>query len=610
MKYLLWIVLFVGFTFKGFTQDTLLVSRNTSVESIDDKINKNIQPITDWVEKVIFWSINLKRDIIYSEILSESESRIVDEPPLEIEYTSNGHVAEDQNFTIAPLNGDQYAITYDYVDDLKDTFIIRSVNTFGNTHKIEDFEFKVLKTGSATIGSDYKFRITKIGIPFVLIWLIVGALIFTFYFRFVNFRKLKLAVNIVRGKYSDPNEKGEVSHFQALTAALSATVGLGNIAGVAIAIGLGGPGATFWMILAGLLGMSSKFVECTLGVKFRKIDENGVVHGGPMYYLKEGLKLKGMPGLGKILAVFFAIMCIGGSFGGGNMFQVNQAFKQFSGVFPALGPLGEGWVFGLILAILVGLVIIGGIKSIARVTEKIVPFMVAIYVIAALIIIFANIPAIPGTIGLIFKGAFSPVAVAGGFVGVLIQGFRRAAFSNEAGIGSASIAHAAVKTNNPVSEGLVALLEPFIDTVVVCTMTALVIIITGNYLNANATDGIDITSNAFASVIHWFPYVLAIAVLMFAFSTMISWSYYGLQSWKYLFGNTKTSDLTFKFLFCSVIVVGASMELGPVVGFSDAMIFAMAFPNIFGLYFLMPFVKDELNGYLKKIRSGEIIRQK
>ncbi|MDP6923014.1 MAG: amino acid carrier protein, partial [Lutibacter sp.] len=319
-----------------------------------------------------------------------------------------------------------------------------------------------------------------ISIPFVLIWLVVGSIIFTIYMRFINIRGFKLAIDIVRGVYTNPNDKGEVSHFQALTAALSGTVGLGNIAGVAIAISLGGPGATFWMILAGLLGMSSKFVECTLGVKYRIENEDGSVSGGPMYYLSRGFAEKGWGGLGKVLAVFFALMCIGGSFGGGNMFQVNQAFQQFEAVTGGSESFiyGQGWIFGLVMALLVGVVIIGGIKSIARVTDKIVPFMCGVYVLAALVIIVGNYGQIPQAFGQIISGAFSPVAIAGGFVGVLIQGFKRAAFSNEAGIGSASIAHSAVKTNEPVTEGLVALLEPFIDTVVVCTMTALVIVIT------------------------------------------------------------------------------------------------------------------------------------
>ena len=397
------------------------------------------------------------------------------------------------------------------------------------------------------LGSD-----ANTAMPIVIILLLTGATIFTVYFRLIQFRGFKLAIDTVRGKYSNPNDKGEVSHFQALTAALSGTVGLGNIAGVAIAISLGGPGATFWMILAGLLGMASKFTECTLGVKYRDIGPDGTVYGGPMYYLTKGLKEKGYTGLGKVLAVFFAIMCIGGSFGGGNMFQANQAAEQFNNMIGATSG-SAGALFGFVMAVFVAIVIIGGIKRIGSVTEKVVPFMCGIYVLAALVILFANLTELPKAFGLIFAGAFSPSGIAGGFVGVLVQGFRRAAFSNEAGVGSAAIAHSAVKTDHPASEGIVALLEPFIDTVVVCTMTALVIIVTGNYLNPDGSmTGVDLTSRAFESVIPWFPYVLTIAVVLFAFSTMLSWSYYGLQSWMYLFGRSKAADYTYKILFCSV----------------------------------------------------------
>ena len=384
-------------------------------------------------------------------------------------------------------------------------------------------------------------------VPIVVIWLVFGAIYFTFRMRFINVRGFKHAIGLVKGDYDDPNDKGEVSHFQALTTALSATVGLGNIAGVAIAISVGGPGATFWMIVAGLLGMSTKFVECTLGVKYRKLDENGEVSGGPMYYLRDGLAKYNMARFGKFLAILFAILCVGGSFGGGNMFQANQAYAQLAGQFPALA--GNGPMFGLILAILVGTVIIGGIKSIANVTEKIVPFMALLYVGTALIIILMNITEVGSVFALIIKGAFAPDAALGGVIGVLIQGFRRAAFSNEAGIGSASIAHSAAKTNEPVSEGIVALLEPFIDTVVICTMTALVIIFTGMY-NVPGLEGAQMTSNAFGSVFSWFPYLLVIAIFLFAFSTMISWSYYGLKAWEFLLVKIKYQNTHIKLYSC------------------------------------------------------------
>ena len=479
----------------------------------------------------------------------------------------------------------------------------------------------------------YQIQFTEdVKVFWVLFPLILGATYFTIYFKFINFRGILTSINIVRGKYDriDHHEtleaagdatpggdsvetiaveghEGEVSHFQALTAALSATVGLGNIAGVAIAVSIGGAGATFWMIIAGLLGMASKFVECTLGVKYRDIDENGVVYGGPMYYLTKGLKSKGLEKLGKILAVLFAIFVIGGSFGGGNMFQVNQAFQLVENITggEASALHGKGWLFGVVMAALVGIVIIGGIKKIAKVTDKIVPFMVVIYVTASLFVIFSNINMIGDAFVQIFNGAFSPEGVAGGAVGVLVQGFRRAAFSNEAGIGYASIAHSAVKTRYAASEGMVALLEPFIDTVVVCTMTALVLIITGNVNAANASlndaQAILLTSGAFESAISWFPYVLTVAVVLFAFSTMISWSYYGFQGWAYLFGRSKKMEYTYKIIFCLFVVVGSAASLGSVIGFSDAMIFAMMVPNMVGIVILAPKVKKELNKYLSAI---------
>lgn len=444
-------------------------------------------------------------------------------------------------------------------------------------------------------------------VPFVLVWLFVGAVIFTFYFRFISVRGFGHALRLVRGDYDDPNTAGEVSHFQALATALSGTVGLGNIAGVAIAVSLGGPGATFWMILAGIFGMSLKFTECTLGVRYRDEHPDGTVSGGPMYYLTKGFKERDMGGLGKILAIYFAIMCIGGAFGGGNMFQVNQAFQQFVTVTGEADSwfADKGWLFGLIIAIIVGIVIIGGIKSIARVTEKVVPIMGIVYVLSALTILAMNLPELPTAIGSIFAGAFTADGVTGGFIGALIQGIRRAAFSNEAGVGSSAIAHSAVRTNEPVTEGFVSLLEPFIDTVVICTMTALVIIITGSVGDASS-DGVTLTSNAFAQTFAWFPYVLAVAVILFAFSTMISWSYYGLKAWTYLFGEGATKELTFKLIFCVFVIIGAAMNLGAVVGFSDAMIFAMSFANIIGLYVLAPVVKRELTYYWRRLQAGEI----
>ena len=458
----------------------------------------------------------------------------------------------------------------------------------------------------------FPITIGDVSFPFVLLWLVVAAAGFTVYMGFVNVRGFKHAIELVRGIYDSPDkQRGEVSHFQALTAALSATVGLGNIAGVAVAITLGGPGATLWMIFGGLFGMSSKFVECTLGVKYRKVREDGSVSGGPMYYLSKGFAEKGFSGLGKALAFFFAVMCIGGSLGGGNMFQANQAFKQ--AIIATGGEQSllyqQGWIFGLVMATLVGVVIIGGIKSIVRVTSKLVPVMVVIYICAALFIIFSHITLLPQAVMAILRGAFAPEALYGGVVGVMIQGFRRAAFSNEAGIGSAPIAHAAVKTDEPVTEGFVALLEPFLDTVVICTMTALVIIISGLYVE-QGMDGIALTSRAFEQVIFWFPYILSVAVLLFAFSTMIAWSYYGLKAWTYIFGESAASDVSYKLLFCVFIVLGSAMNLGSVIEFTDAMIFAMSFPNLVGLYLLAPGVKRDLDSYFDRLRQGQIRRYK
>jgi len=449
-------------------------------------------------------------------------------------------------------------------------------------------------------------------IPFVVVWLILGAAFFTLRMKFINIRGFKHAINLVRGVFDNPNDDGEVSHFQALATALSATVGLGNIAGVAIAISIGGPGATFWMIIAGLLGMSSKFVECTLGVKYREIDENGQVSGGPMYYLSRGLKKRNLGGLGKVLAAIFAVLVIGGALGGGNMFQANQAFSQFSSLVPGVQPYGA--YFGIILAILVGVVIIGGIKSIAKVTEKIVPFMALLYFLTALIIILININHTANAFSLIIKGAFMAEAIKGGIVGVLVVGFQRAAFSNEAGVGSASIAHSAAKTKEPVSEGIVALLEPFIDTVVICTMTALVIIFTDYHETQEHLEGVELTSQAFGSIISWFPYLLVVAIFLFAFSTMISWSYYGLKGFTYLFGgwvkNKKMLANTFYIIFLIFIVIGSSSSLGAVVDFSDMMILSMAFPNILGLIIMSGEVRRDLKIYFSKVKQGVIQRYK
>lgn len=481
------------------------------------------------------------------------------------------------------------------------------------------------------------------GTPFVLILLVVSAAFFTIYFGFPNIRHFGTAINVVRGKYDevdhpvveeaygdstpggdsietirDESEEGEVSHFQALATAVSGTVGNGNIAGVALAIALGGPGATFWMIICGFLGMSTKFVECTLGVQYRDVGEDGTVYGGPMYYISKGLKEKGFQTLGKFAAALFAIFCIGGSFGGGNAAQSNQATIVIKEMF-GWESTAAGAIVGIVLAALVGIIIIGGIKRIASVTEKVVPFMAVMYVLACLYILGANFSLVDDAIALIVKEAFNPTAIGvGGVIGVLLVGFQRAAFSNEAGAGSASIAHSAVKTKYSASEGLVALLEPFIDTVLICTMTALVIIIFnfGGFfqyggdgsgavlIDGVAYEGAGITSKAFAQYIPYSDIFLTVAVVLFAVSTMISWSYYGLQSWKFLFGRGKAADLTYKILFLIFVVIGAAASMKSIWAFSDAMIFAMVFPNMVGLYFLFPVVKKQLRRYLDAIKSN------
>ena len=440
----------------------------------------------------------------------------------------------------------------------------------------------------------------------VVVLLIGAAVWFTFYFGFINVRGFKHALDITRGKYAKPEDKGEVSQFQALTAALSGTLGLGNISLVAVAIAVGGPGATFWMIVAGLVGMSSKFIECTLGVKYRVIDAKGEVSGGPMYYLSKGLALRNMKGLGKVLAALFAVMCIGGTLGGGNMIQANQAYAQVAQTLGA--DTVSSLTFGIIMALAVGLVIMGGIKSIARVSDKIVPFMVAVYVLFALLIIGANITHIGEAFTQIWNGAFHADAMKGGFIGVMMMGFRRASFSNEAGIGSASIAHSASKTDRPVSEGMVSLLEPFIDTVIVCTMTALVLVFTGYAADPQGMTGSSLTNAAFTSVFPWFDWVLMVAIILFAYATMISWSYYGMKSWAYLFGDKNWIKQSFNIIFMLCTVLGTVSGLGAVVDFSDMMILGMAFPNIIGLLIMSKEVKTDLRAYWKDLKEGRIVK--
>lgn len=462
---------------------------------------------------------------------------------------------------------------------------------------------------TALISSIIFYSVTLGGakVPLVVVWLLVAAVFFTVYFRFLNFSGFKHAIDIVRGLNHNPKAPGEVTHFQALTTAVSGTVGIGNIGGVAVAISMGGPGATFWLIVAGLLGMSTKFIECTLGTIYRKHNPDGSVSGGPMYYLEQGFLEKGLPNLGKFLGQFYALGIVIGCLGIGNMFQANQAYLQFVTVTGGDSSFfaGKGWLVGLVMAIIVGLVIIGGIKSIARVTSKLVPFMAVFYSLSALVIILMNAEALPFAFNAIIEGAFSPEGVAGGMLGVIVIGVQRAVFSNEAGIGSAPIAHSAVQTKEPITQGYVSMLEPFIDTVVICTLTALVIVTTFYYdPNFNAgLDGIGMTSAAFERNIGWSPLLIAFAGMLFAFSTMIAWAYYGLKGFTYLMGEHAWASNLFKLVFCFFIVVGCSIPLTAVLDFSDALVFLICVPNIIGLYVLAPVAKQALQAYNQKVRN-------
>lgn len=447
----------------------------------------------------------------------------------------------------------------------------------------------------------YSVRIGGADLPLIVCWLIAGALFFTVYLGFINLTGFRHAVHIVSGRYADPEHSGEITHFQALTAAVSGTVGVGNIAGVAVTVSLGGPGAVFWLAMAGLVSMTTKFVECTLGVKYRQINADGTSSGGPMYYLKNGLARRGLGRLGKVLGLFYALAIVIGCLGIGNMFQSNQAYRQLVEVTGGSASVlqGMGWLTGLVMAVLVAAIIIGGITAIARVTSKLVPFMVLAYVILALAVIALNADRVPAALAAIFAGAFSPQGVAGGALGVMILGFQRAVFSNEAGIGSAAIAHSAVRTDTPLTEGFVALLEPFIDTVVICTLTGLVLVITFDTptLTGSGLVGIELSSAAFEETFAWSPVPLAAIAFLFAFSTMLAWAYYGTKGWTFLFGHGRKRELAFHLIFCLFIVIGASVELGAILDFADALIFVMAIPNLIGLYIMAPEVRADLKAY-------------
>jgi len=595
-----------------------------------------------WVfESIRYENDSLKKDL--KPISSTDLLRINDDSTFEytlarIKYKANGKWVKEDNSIIFSYKYPRDTVR-EYNIIINDTAFILNEDGINYSFRKAGIDTKIDKAFQPISDFFSKLIFFKVfGIPFVLMLLVFSAIFFTIYFGFPNIRYLKTAINVVRGKYDhidshtsidnklaidgdikdtikDESQDGEVSHFQALATAVSGTVGNGNIAGVALAISLGGPGATFWMIVCGLLGMSTKFVECTLGVKYRDIGEDGTVYGGPMYYISKGLTERGFKNLAKIGAFLFALFCIGGSFGGGNAAQSNQATIVLKDLL-GLESNAAGALIGCVLAFFVGIIIIGGIKRIASVTEKIVPFMAIMYLMACLYIILSNFSLIDDAFSLIITEAFNPTAIGvGSVIGVLLVGFKRAAFSNEAGAGSASIAHSAVKTKYSASEGLVSLLEPFIDTVVICTMTALVIIIfnfggffeyggdgSGSiFIDGEEYQGAGITSKAFAQYIPYSGVFLAIAVVLFAVSTMISWSYYGLQSWKFIFGRGKLADMIYKILFLIFIVIGAAASMKSIWAFSDAMIFAMIFPNMIGLFFLFPEVKKELARYLKAI---------
>ncbi|WP_350309996.1 alanine/glycine:cation symporter family protein [Brevibacterium sp. UMB1308A] len=494
------------------------------------------------------------------------------------------------------------------------------MDALSNANQIEE----AINTGFEPIATGLEnivfFAVPVAGgsLPLVLVWLIVGATIFTIITGFIQFRGFGVALEVVRGKFSSKDDPGEVTHFQALASAVSGTVGLGNIAGVGVAMSVGGPGAAFWMMVAGILGMATKFVECTLGVKYREIDENGVVHGGPFKYLPIAFKRFGGP-VAKVLTGIFAIAILLFGVVGGGMFQSNQAFVQMREATggaegPLGGPLG-GLFTGILLAGLVGLVVIGGIKVIGSVTDKLVPAMAVLYIGSCLIVIFGNFGHVPAAFAEIFAGAFTPEGGLGGMIGVMIVGFQRAAFSNEAGIGSSPIAHSAVKTRRPVSEGFVALLEPFIDTVVVCLMTALTVIIAGGETFAKAREdaaagesvaGVELVSSAFSSITGWWPILLAIAVVLFAISTLITWAYYGEKAWHYLFGRRNWSDTLFRLILMAFILIGCLASFGSIVAFADAVLFICCFINIFGLYLLVPEVLREMKQYLADRKAGTL----
>lgn len=581
-------------------------------ESITEIFNSGVQPAVDFLGAILFWDPFASFGI-YDPVVTATHQDITlahlnisnEKLFLKKWLVPEGEtVKKDQAIAVLQSGGEE-AVVYAGAEGIlyhaqgEGSTLSSQSSEEGPVQQLGRLEFPnpkpLLYPNGDVVTSD---------IPFIVIWLILGSIFFTLRLKFINIRGFKHSLALARGKYDDPDAPGSITHFQAMATAVSATVGLGNIAGVAVAISLGGAGATFWMFLAGFFGMSLKFAECSMGVKYRFIDSEGRIFGGPMNYLRFGLEKRNLKRLGKFLAAFFAFLGVGASFGGGNMLQSNQAFKIVSEQIPVLQ--GQGFWFGIGFAILVGIVIIGGIKSIARVTEKVVPFMAILYILGCLVVIFANFTHVGDAFLSIFHGAFAPEALKGGFIGVLIVGLQRAAFSSEAGVGSAAIAHSASKTNHPIADGFTSLIEPFIDTMVVCTMTALVLIFSGMDKVGGGMGGVELTSRAFGSVISWFPVVLALAVFLFAFSTMVSWSYYGMRSWTYLFGRSKKGEMVYKILYLCFVVLGASVSLGAVLSFADMMILAMSFPNIAGLYILAPEIYSDMQVYLQKLKQGRL----
>src|SRR5690554_4238190 len=593
------------------------ISREFTIpaESITEIFNSNVQPAVDVLGGVLFWD-PFATFGLYDPVVYVSHVDI----PLPNLGMTEGEELRVKDWLVA--NGEQ-VINGEEVAILKNNSgeeIIVHATADGSLEHLVKVDTVISRKAEVTSSeglmlASVQFKNTQpllhpngdvktSSIPFIVIWLILGSIFFTFRLKFINIRGFRHSLDLAKGKYDDPDAPGTITHFQAMTTAVSATVGLGNIAGVAVAISLGGAGATFWMFIAGFFGMSLKFAECSMGVKYRAIDADGRIFGGPMNYLRYGLAKKNMKGLGKFLATLFAIVCVGASIGGGNMLQSNQSFKILSEQIPALQ--GHGFTFGVVFALLVGAVIIGGIKSIAKVTEKVVPIMAMFYVIACLVVIGIHIEYLGEAFLTIFHGAFSADALKGGFIGVLIIGVQRAAFSNEAGVGSAAIAHSASKVNHPVADGFTSLLEPFIDTMLICTMTALVLVFSGMHEVSEGMGGVELTAQAFGSVVSWFPMMLAVAVFLFAFSTMVSWSYYGMRSWTFLFGKSKRIEMIYKVLYLVFVVVGASVSLGAVLSFADMMILAMAFPNIIGLYILSPEIYTDMKIYWQKLKENKL----